>query len=286
MQWLEDAAGRRLAFRSWPAAQPWLHVLISHGFSEHIGWWTHVAEALQARGVSAHLFDHFHHGRSDGRRGDAADYDTLCAGLRLALEAGVTPRRRGGTPLVLLGHSNGALVGLLGLPALPAGAVDALVLASPFLGLSRRDRVKMTLLAPLLERVSPRLMVPLTVRPWRLTGNRRLWPRYLRDRRRFRCVSVRFLRAMQRATARARAERRRLDVPVLLLQGTRDAMVDTGAADAWYAALEAPDKARIDYPGLRHELFNETAWERVLDDVVDWCRARFQPLAAVHGDAR
>ena len=81
-----DGPAGGIAFRAYPARSPWLLILISHGFSEHLGWWDHVARAFQERGVSAYLFDHYHHGRSEGKKGDLPRYDLLTDGLKFVLE--------------------------------------------------------------------------------------------------------------------------------------------------------------------------------------------------------
>lgn len=277
--WLEGPHGP-LAFYPCPADRPWLHVLVSHGFAEHSGWWVHVARALQAQGVSTYLFDHYHHGRSDGAPADAPDYAHLVAGLRTVLEAGVRPHLHG-APLVLLGHSNGALVSLLALAGLPAEVPQGLVLCSPYLGLRRQVAWFAVPVASVLRLLSGRLRVALPVRPWRVTGCREIWPQYRADPLRFRSLTVRFFLAMRRALRTARGVRELGGRPLLLLQSGVEQVVSPEAIEAWYAAVHSPDKTRRVYPGLHHELFNESEWEAVLGDVLGWCRARWSPAGSV-----
>jgi len=279
-EWLDGPHGP-LALHTFPAERPWLHVLISHGFGEHSGWWAHVAAALQARGVSATLFDHYHHGHSAGAAADVPDYRHLVAGLHAVVEQGVAPRL-GGAPLVLLGHSNGGLVSLLTLGALPPERVQGLVLCSPFLAMPTRVAWAGTLLARLLRLVSPRLHVPLPNRPWRLTGYREIWPQYGADPLRFRSITVRFFLAMRRGARAGRAVRDTGGRPLLLLSAGRERVVSPAAMLAWYERVAAPDKTRRHYPHLHHELFNEADWERVLDDVLAWCRDRVAAPAPPH----
>ena len=277
-QWLEGPHGR-LAFHPYPVARPRLHVLVSHGFSEHSGWWHHVAAALQAQGVAAYLFDHYHHGRSAGAPADVPDYARLVAGLHAALEQGVAPHRAG-EPLVLLAHSNGALVALLALRAQPAAPVQGLVLCSPFLALLPRVDWIGTPLAWLLRGLDPRLRIPLPSRPWRLTGDRALWPAYGADPLRFHSITARFFLAMRRATRCAPGLTELGGRPLLLLRAGHERVVHGPAIEAFYARVQTPDKSRIDYPDLRHELFNETRWRDVLQDLLRWCRERFGAQAA------
>ena len=135
LRWLKDSRGQRLAFSAYPAREPWLHLLISHGFREHRGWYHHVAEALRGQGISTYTFDHYHHGASQGRGGDAPAYRVLTDGLQLALEQGVLPGLSPGERVGLLGHSNGGLVVLRAFASQSSPQVCFVVLSNPLLAL-------------------------------------------------------------------------------------------------------------------------------------------------------
>ena len=272
--WLDDGHGGRVAFAAYPAPQPWLHLLISHGYGEHMGWYDHVARTLQAQGVSAYLFDHYHHGRSSGRPADVPDYAELVDGLRLVLQQGVQPQRQPGVPLALLGHSNGGLVSVLAVAALPQGTFDALVLCAPFLGFPPGLQRTMLPLVHLLGLLIPRFVLPVNGLPQLRTADRSIWPDYERDPLRFRGLSVRFVRAMLRALAQAWRAPTCQGLPLLLAFGEQDRVVDLPSALRWFERVESPDKELRPYPGLRHELFQEAAWRDVLQDVSGWLRAR------------
>ncbi|MBI4083191.1 MAG: alpha/beta fold hydrolase [Candidatus Lambdaproteobacteria bacterium] len=279
--WLEDGRGGRLACTPYDAERPWLHLLVSHGFAEHRGWWDHVARALRGEGVSVLTFDHFHHGQSTGRPGDPPGYDAFVRGFRLALEQGLLPRRRSGGPLAVLGHSNGGLIALRALRALPPGParewVQALVLSAPLLGLPRVTSVFGRLVAWLMERVDPALRFPLHPLPWRVTGNRAIWGDYLRDPLRGRGITARYFWAMLAAAAAERAEPGCRGLPLLLLTDGREHIVSQQAMEEWFRRVPSSDKERRHYPGLHHEMFNEVAWRDVLGDVLGWLRRRFDP---------
>lgn len=128
-------------------------VLYVHGFTDYF---FNAAHALQwdEEGYDFYAIDLRDHGRSirPGRTpnlvADLRDYDTeLDAALALM-------RRAGHTQVVLLGHSTGGLVGVLYAHDHP-GAVDALVLNSPFFDLNASwfDRVVST---RLIDRVGAR----------------------------------------------------------------------------------------------------------------------------------
>jgi len=273
-----------LAFRSYPARKPWLHMVISHGFSEHLCWWDHVARELQEGGVSAYLFDHYHHGRSSGRRGDVSDYNVLCEGLLHVLEQ-VGAREMpapdapsgGGTPapLVLLGHSNGGLVALRAMKMLEERSlpveVSALVLSSPLLGLPPLLEKMGMLLVNTVLRLVPWMHLPVASRPWRLTRDRRVWPRYYKDPLRFKTITPRFLREMVGSYTLAHNGITSLKKPLLYLTGECEKVVYPPAGRGWFEKLAAPEKNLVCYERLNHELFNEPEWRAVLEDVLTWC---------------
>lgn len=275
-RWLEDAQGQRLAFSEYPAAEPWLHLLISHGFGEHRGWYHHLAEALRARGISTYTFDHYHHGISDGRPGDAPRYAALTDGLRLALEKGLMPGLGPGARVGLLGHSNGGLTVLRALPSLPSGVVSCVALSNPLLGLPLSVSWWARPLAAVLGLLAPKLQLPVNTVPERLSGNSEIWPDYARDSLRFRSVSVRFFGAMAAAARLARREANCHGQPLLLLFGRSDPVVNGAATLGWFQRLNTQQKKMIAYPGLRHELFNEREWEAVAMDLVEWLKAQAQ----------
>lgn len=267
------AAGMRLAFRAYPASgpRPRAHVLISHGFSEHSGWWQHVALALQERGLSAYLFDHYHHGQSDGRVADVPSYDVLAAGLALALDEGVLPRA-GGAPVVLLGHSNGGLASLHALPRL-AERLRGLVLCSPLIRMLWVSQWLGVIPAWAISRVAPGAYWSLPEEPGRLTSDAELWPMYETDPLRFHKISPRFYLAMRAACVRAEARTDVGGLPLLLLSADGDRIVNRAAMLRWYDRLVIAYKTHIAHPGCQHELFNERDWLRVVEEVVSWIAA-------------
>jgi alpha-beta hydrolase superfamily lysophospholipase len=62
----------------------------------------------------------------------------------------------------------------------------------------------------------------------------------------------------------------RLTVPVLVLVGTDDTLVEPDGVRRLFARIGSTDKRLIEYPGLFHEIFNEPEQDAVLDDVVAW----------------
>ncbi|MFI5400633.1 MAG: serine aminopeptidase domain-containing protein [SAR324 cluster bacterium] len=275
-EWLQPrdgpAAGMRMAFRAYPVQEPWANLLVSHGHGEHSGWWQHVALFFQARGVSAFLFDHFHHGASDGRPGDVPSYDVMASGVRCALEEGVLPRGHG-APAFVLGHSNGACAALHALPWI-APSLDGLVFASPLIRLPWTVHWLPALPSWIAARFDAGAYWHLPARPAYLTAAAELWPLYSSDPLRIHKTSVRFYLALRSATQAVSAMTDTRGLPLLLLSAGDERVVDAGAMRRWYARLATADKTHLEHPGHRHELFNAPDWARIAGEVVSWMEAR------------
>ena len=61
-----------------------------------------------------------------------------------------------------------------------------------------------------------------------------------------------------------------ITLPTLFLIAGDERLVSTEVNRAFCDRLGCPEPTWIEYPGLRHELFNEVERERVLDDLCRW----------------
>ncbi len=101
-------------------------VVLIHGYGEHLGLYDALAHRLTANDHAVHAFDVVGHGHSDGERAVIESWDHIVDDARQLAE--LARAQHPGTPLVVIGHSAGALAAtLLALrsPELP----DALVLS-------------------------------------------------------------------------------------------------------------------------------------------------------------
>ena len=66
---------------------------------------------------------------------------------------------------------------------------------------------------------------------------------------------------------------RMIKFPILMVHGDEDEVTSCEAAENFWKGLEAPTKTFKRYPGLRHELHNETDRVKVLTDYLEWMRS-------------
>jgi alpha-beta hydrolase superfamily lysophospholipase len=72
------------------------------------------------------------------------------------------------------------------------------------------------------------------------------------------------------AMERVRREAGRITLPLLIVQGSADRLVDPTGAQLLYDTVASADKRLIVYEGFYHEVFNEPERDRVLSDVGAW----------------
>lgn len=271
----EETPGGRLFFRSWTPAAARAALLFVHGLAEHGGRYGHVARRFAARGYASLAIDLRGHGRSPGPRVHVDSFDAWLDDVKAALA--LVRRTDPGLPVVVVGHSQGGLVVLLQALRDPDDRV-ATVVSSPLLGVAPASRPGRALRAvtKLLLLLAPRLPVPNTVDPARLSHDPAVGSAYVADPLVSRRVSAGWFRALQRALAEAHAGAARWTSPLLVLASRGDRLVDPDAVARWVAAAPATLVSSVFWDDLYHELFNETAKDDVFGAMERWLDARLQ----------
>ena len=234
-------------------------VVLLHGYGEHLGLYDALARRLTADGHAVHAMDAVGHGRSDGERALIASWDHYVDDARQLVD--LAGDRHPGRPLVIVGHSGGAVAAFL-LALRSPGIARALVLSgSPLrplpwaddLGDDEVDADPSEMFSTHPEYVHALLHDPLT---WH--GG-------------FRPETVRALAATWPEIAAGLAEGRP-DVPVLFVHGEEDPVVPIDDARANVAALP---RARLSaFPGDLHDVLNEHDRDAVHDVVAEFVGAQ------------
>lgn len=262
--------GLRIHVRTWlPEAAPTGVVVVAHGFAEHGGRYSAVAERLVGDGLAVTAADHRGHGLSEGKRTSVVRFDDYVDDLTT-----VITRARARWPslrVVLLGHSMGGLIAL-DLAVRGAAPLDGLVLSAP--AACPREMSKFTLMVGrALSRVAPDagvLRLPLN----RISRDPAVVDAYNNDPLVFRTpIRARLGAEMLVAMDRVDAKLPSLRVPLLVMQGTADGLVDAGCGPHVYARAGSADKTLKMYDGLWHEIFNEPERDHVLGDLTGWLRS-------------
>ena len=256
----------------WPSSGPRGVVVVAHGLGEHGGAYAHVAEALgRSSGVDLLAIDFRGHGRSPGRRGVVGRYEDLCDDLRAAVAWAADERH--GLPRFALGHSNGGQVVLRSL--LDGGLdVSGIILSNPALRVATPiPRWKLGV-GRVLRRLAPGVTLGTDVDLETLTRDPVMIAARRDDPLRHDRVSgPLFFGIVEggKAIARRAAE---VDLPVLLVLGEADPLIDAAFTSTVFDRLGSADKTRIVFPEALHEPLNDLEREAVIAAIGGWLAAR------------
>jgi alpha-beta hydrolase superfamily lysophospholipase len=71
----------------------------------------------------------------------------------------------------------------------------------------------------------------------------------------------------------------RLRLPLLILHGGADRIVDPAGSRAFVAAASSADKELLEYPGVFHDARAQDVRERIVDDIADWLERHISPAS-------
>lgn len=242
-------------------------VALMHGYGEHCRRYDELACELASRGHVVCLFDARGHGRSGGQRGYVREYGDYVADY--AAFARRACARYGSRPLVAMGHSNG---GLIAVRAIQAGLEGArgLVLTGPLLGMRAARKPAPDVVARALSALVPRLPLPNGIRSEDLTHDPALRLAHRRDGRVHGFATPRWYWQMTLAARAALADARRVTLPLLIVQGADDPLVDPAMVAEFHERAGAAEKRLVLQPGELHEVLNETERRRTFDSIGEW----------------
>jgi len=251
-----------------PAGAPRGVVVIAHGYAEHLGRYREFIAHLVGRGIAVAGLDHRGHGRSGGPRGHCRRFDEVVADLRAVVD--LAEKWWPGVPRVLFGHSFGGLLGFVYLLRHP-DTVRAGALSAPALRVPDAVSPVMQMVARVLGRVAPGVGFSSKLDERMLARDPAVGAAYVADPLVHRRATAGFYCSVLGAQAEAFADAGKLRVPLLILQGDADRIVDpSGATDI--AARLGGKAELVMLSGYYHELLNEPVTERarVLDVLDRW----------------
>jgi alpha-beta hydrolase superfamily lysophospholipase len=258
--------GGRLSCRSWaPRGAARAAVAFVHGFGEHAGRYEHVGARLAAAGMAFCAVDLPGHGRSAGKRG-VTSYPELLDVVAVHLQE--TGRRHPGLPVILYGHSmGGALVLRFAWERKPELA--GVIASSPLIGLAAPASLAKVAVAMLMRRLMPRLVLANPLILSDLSRDASVGEQAGADPLYHNMTSTALGVDILRSRAWFQSVRGALPVPLLLMQGTADRIVDARETIALAGRLTG-DVILKTWDGFYHELHNEPEKDAVLDYLVSW----------------
>jgi acylglycerol lipase len=243
-------------------------LLVVHGLAEHCGRYRNLVNHFVPLGYAVYGFDLPGHGKSYGKRVYVNRFEDYTQTLNAFLDEvrALNPE----PPLFLVGHSMGSLVSAVfltqrqedfaGAVLSGCGVVKIPDNISPFTILAGKVfsvlMPKLGLIGLDVNSVSrdPSVVRAYVEDPFVHTGKTTAR------------LAAEIVRTMQGIPGQAN----RITLPILLLQGGEDKLVDPAGAQMLFERVGSTDKTLKIYEGLYHEIFNEPERDQVLGDMETW----------------
>ena len=266
---LNENSDERIYYQCWlPEGELKAVLLVVHGLAEHCGRYMNLVDRFVPLGYGVYTFDLPGHGKSYGKRVFVNRFEDYTRTLDLFLDK--VRALQSEVPLFLVGHSMGSLVSAVflthgqesfaGAVLSGIGAVkvpDSISSATLFAGkIFSVLMPKIGLIGLEADGVSrdPSVVKAYVEDPLVHTGKTTAR------------LAAEILKAMQRFPEDSGL----IALPILLLQGGADKLVDPTGAQMLFDTAGSSDKTLKIYEGLYHEVFNEPERDQVLTDMEQW----------------
>jgi alpha-beta hydrolase superfamily lysophospholipase len=264
--------GTRLFWRSsFPDSEPRAHVAVVHGYGDHFGRYTYVADALLADGFAVHGFDYRGHGRADGRRGYCERWSHFVDDLEAFWQR--VRKDAGGKKAFLLGHSHGGLMAVKWAGGRHVEGLGGLVLSAPYFKLAITPPALKVVAARAVGKLVPWLALKTELTIESLSRDLEVQRAAREDPLYLRIVTPRWFLESTQAQAEAMLLAPKIQAPLFVLCGAEDGVAAPAAARVFLETAGAVDKKFKEYPGMRHEPLNEVGRAEVFRDISGWISA-------------
>lgn len=272
-RFLSASDGVDLHYLRWPSGRspPLAVIIFLHGIASHAGWFGETAAELSRHGVAVYGPDRRGSGRSGGPRGHLERYGRALDDVEEVARLVSSEHRT--TPVFLAASSWAAKLGVVYAAQRPA-SLSGLLLLGPGLLPSVRLSPSRQVAVVAGHLVAPMARLPIPLTPELYTANPAYVDLIREDRLRLLEATTRFFWETARLDRQRRSASAQLDLPLLVLQGSDDKMMDVTGTRRWFSGLAVEDKTYVAYPGAGHTLDFEPDRARYLADLLGWLSDR------------
>lgn len=246
-------------------------LLIVHGLGEHSGRYMNLVNHFVPLDYAVYGLDHIGHGKSEGTREFVQSFEDFTTTLTKYYN--MVTEWQTGKPVFLVGHSMGGLIAshyLLDYQANFKGAI----ISAPAVKVSDSISPTTITLGKILSAIAPKMGL-LGLDATGVSRDQEVVKAYVNDPLVFHGKTpARLAAELLKAMLRVTAEAHKIMLPLLIVQGSEDKLVDPDGAQMLYDQASSEDKTIKVYDGLYHEVFNEPERAIVLKDVENWLEAR------------
>jgi acylglycerol lipase len=272
-RFLTASDGVRLHYLRWSSGRspPWATIIFLHGIASHAGWFGETAADLNSQGVAVYGPDRRGSGRSGDPRGHLERYGRALDDVEEMVR--LVSAEHGTTPIFLAASSWAAKLAVVYAAQRPA-SLSGLLLLGPGLLPKVNLSPPRQLLVVVGHLAAPTARLPIPLTPELYTANRPYVDFIRGDRLRLLEATTRFFWETARLDRQRGRASGHLNLPLLVLQGDDDKMMDVAKTRRWFSRLGVEDKTYVAYPGAGHTLDFEPDRSRYLADMLTWLSDR------------
>lgn len=263
----------KLFLQTWQHPQAKGSILITHGQAEHSECYLRLVE-----GLSKHLplnfiaWDLRGHGKSEGRRGYAADFDHYVLDYNIFVEECLKFDFVKNKPLLTLGHSMGGLIQSCALAHKNESVFTAQILSSPLFGLSIPVPSWKETAATVLHQLLPQVTIGNEIKFDTLTRDLDVIREYEKDVYRHNKISSGVFFGIKREVEKIKTLTDDLTLPVYMSISDDDPIISTKDALNFFNQLKSEIKVLKVVNEGKHELYNDICREEVFQSLADFCK--------------
>lgn len=265
----------KLYLQKWDANDSCGTILITHGQAEHSDCYNRLINGFQksesGKSWSFIGWDMRGHGKSEGQRGYAKDFDEYVLDFHLFLEECLRIPSVKEKPVILLAHSMGGLVQSCALREKNYDDFKAQVLSAPLFGVSVPVPAWKDSGSELLNTFLPKLTLGNELNNEQLTRDPEVIQEFEQDTYRHNKISAGVYLGFKREFDKLVTTASAIKLPTLLQISDSDPVVSTTQARLFYEHLGTSDKEIKIYEGAKHEIFNDIIRNDVYKDTIDFC---------------
>jgi alpha-beta hydrolase superfamily lysophospholipase len=266
----EGYQSTKLYYQLWEPPQSRGTIIITHGHGEHSGSYRRLIQSFEKESWTIYAWDLRGHGRSEGKRGYAKEFDDYCYDFVAFLDLVLARSEVRAKPIVLFCHSMGALIELKALLKNPKIYCHGMIVSSPLLGLSLKVPRFIDFVAKILNAILPRLTLSSILDGSKLSRDPQVLKEYQQDPLRHTSMSAGVYLGILESCQYVRKHAQQLHIDTLFLVSDRDQVISSSEAMEVFKKIGSHRKEIKVYHNAKHELVNDTIREKVFSDLKEY----------------
>ncbi|MFA6924497.1 MAG: lysophospholipase [Bacteroidales bacterium] len=253
--------------RSWkPDVTPKFVICFVHGLGEHSGRYNEWAEKFANKNYAFFAVDLSGHGKSEGKRGHAKDYNLLLDDVETLMKNSelIFP----GIPKILYGHSMGGNITLKYFYERKPD-LRAMIISAPWLELVLKVPKPLLFAAKTISKIFPQLLMSNRLKASDLSHDEAITENRREDVCVHNKISVKLFCLIEEAAKQILLEKNKVNIPLLIIHGTNDKIISFDAAKS-YSQTTGNTTTFKAWENFYHELHNDVGREKVFEYIAGW----------------